>query len=215
MSVNSINFELMKNILTQMKNSVLRIKLNKCTNTGFLCKIPFPDKNNLLKVMITFTNLSKDDIIKCNKIHISLDDEKKSYEIYVEEKRKIYVNKLYNIAIIEIRKNDKFEESAFLEIDESIFDNKQNELKDMQVYLMGYPYQKNGVFSHGVITKLKEDGYTLNHLCATSEGCAGSPIMSNNSLKVVGIHIGYEKNKNYNYGIFLKKPIEEFNEMFK
>ena len=206
----------LQKILTQMKNSVFKIKINEHTNTGFLCKIPFPDKDNLLKVLITFSNLSKEDIMKLNKIHISFDNEKTISEIYIDEKTKIYLNKKYNIAFIEIRKMNKIDDSLFLEIDENIllYDN-QNKLKDMQVYLIAYPYQKEGVYSNGLIKDLKDDGYIIEHLCSSYMGCSGGPILNSNNMKVIGVHIGEAKNKKCNFGIFLKKPLEEFNELFK
>ena len=210
-----INLVSLQTILTQMKNSVFKIKINEYTNTGFLCKIPFPGKDNLLKVLITFSNLSKEDIMKLNKIHISFDNEKTISEIYIDEKTKIYLNKKYNIVIIEIRKMNKIDDSLFLEIDENIFNDNQNKLKDMQVYLIAYPYQKDGVYSNGIIKGLKDDGYIIEHLCSSNKGCSGGPILNIISMKVIGVHIGEVKNKNCNFGIFLKKPIEEFNELFK
>ena len=209
-----INLNKLHIILIQMKNSVFKIKLNEYTNTGFLCKIPFPDKNNSLKVMITFTNLSKEELKKFNEIHISFDN-KIIHEIYIDEKTKIYANKVYNISIIEIRKKNKLDDSLFIEIDESIFNDNQNKLKGMEVYSIGYPYHKEGAYSKGIIKDIKEDGYTIEHLCPSYKGFEGSPIIKIDNMKVIGVHIGEEKNKHHNIGIFLKKPIEEFNELFK
>ena len=36
-----------------MKKNVCKIKIGNEQSTGFFCKIPFPDENNLLPVFIT------------------------------------------------------------------------------------------------------------------------------------------------------------------
>ena len=56
---NKISFQILnlnfhKKIIKQMEANVCYIKTNeKSYGTGFFCKIPFPDKKNLLKVLIT------------------------------------------------------------------------------------------------------------------------------------------------------------------
>ena len=53
-SSNSISYEILETILEQMRNCICLINCKKGGNgTGFFCKIPFPDKYNLLPVLIT------------------------------------------------------------------------------------------------------------------------------------------------------------------
>ena len=70
--------------------------------------------------------------------------------------------------------------------------------------------------SYGVIKNIREDNKTIHHLCATSGGSSGSPIINKDNYQVIGIHKGAaEGGKNYNLGILLKEPIEKFNEEIK
>ena len=40
---------------------------------------------------------------------------------------------------------------------------------------------------------------------------SGAPIINLNTFKVIGIHIGKHKTSNFNLGMILRKPIDEFN----
>ena len=42
-----------KKVIEQMKKYICNISVDKCYCSGFFCKIPFPDKDNMLKVLIT------------------------------------------------------------------------------------------------------------------------------------------------------------------
>ena len=108
----SLNLEQMEYIQEQMKKSVCKIKCNNGGyGSGFFCKIPFPDNFNLLPVLITnYHVISKDDILLNKNINISLNNDKLNINIVMDKSRKIYLNdKLYDITIIELRKNDKID----------------------------------------------------------------------------------------------------------
>ena len=76
-----INFH--KKIVNQMEKSVCRIRLKDgICSTGFFCKIPFPDKNNMLKVLITNNHVINEDRLK------------KDEEIYINIKEQNYAKKL-------------------------------------------------------------------------------------------------------------------------
>ena len=49
----SISLEGTEIILEQMKKKVCKINIGRKKGTGFFCKIPYPDNNNLLTVLIT------------------------------------------------------------------------------------------------------------------------------------------------------------------
>ena len=61
-------------ILEQMKTNVCKIHLkNGEKATGFFCKIPFPDENNLLPVLITNNHVIDQSYLNLeNKITVSL-----------------------------------------------------------------------------------------------------------------------------------------------
>ena len=55
-------------ILSQMENCICKIVNDDGRKgTGFVCKIPFPDKNNLLKVLITNNHILNENDIKSGK----------------------------------------------------------------------------------------------------------------------------------------------------
>ncbi len=47
---NVISFECTRKIIEQMEKTICKIKIGEMQGTGFFCKIPFPNKNNMLNV---------------------------------------------------------------------------------------------------------------------------------------------------------------------
>ena len=65
-------------------------------------------------------------------------------------------------------------------------------------------------FSSGIIKNIRENGYSIEHLCDGREG-SGGPIINSNNFQVIAIHKGGAFNaKNFNLGTFLKNPLEIF-----
>ena len=98
-----IYLEGIKKIKEQMKKSICKIfKNGGDKGTGFFCEIPY--QQGKIKVMITNNHIIDDKYIKENdKIEISLNDDKENKSIIINNKRKIYTNKEYDITIIEIK----------------------------------------------------------------------------------------------------------------
>ena len=69
--------------------------------------------------------------------------------------------------------------------------------------------------SYGVIKDISKDNYNLKHLCETELGSSGSPLLNLHNNKVIGVHKGSQKKKNYNLATFIRKPIEEFKKIIK
>ena len=59
----------------------------------------------------------------------------------------------------------------------------------------------------------KLEGKIINHYCNTEKDSSGSPILSLNNFKVIGVHYGGSKEK-LNFGIFIKYAINEFNKKY-
>ena len=66
--------------------------------------------------------------------------------------------------------------------------------------------------SYGLIKDIIEG--KINHYCCTEEGSSGSPILSLENNKILGINYGSSGNK-LNFGIFIKNVINEFNNKVK
>ena len=72
-----ISLESTEKIITQMRNNICKIYINGNNGTGFFCKIPFPDKNNLLTVFITNNHIINQDYLdKEENITISINNDK-------------------------------------------------------------------------------------------------------------------------------------------
>ena len=190
-----------------MENYICQIKLGQNQATGFFCKIPFPDKDNELNVLIT-----TDIITKEKKIPIIFQEKNENVEINLDNK-KINTFEKFGITIIEIKKEENIKN--FLELDDSIVndilkDNEQktyiDKYKNKTIYITHYSNENLSV-SYGIVNAIfKENNWYFQHKCITNKGSSGSPIF-NLKNKIIGIH------KEYNYfnkGIFLNSPIKEF-----
>ena len=167
-----------------------------------------------MPVLITNNHvLKREDIINGKKITFSINNEKYKFEIFLDGKRKRYTNEKYDITFIEIKKDiDKLNINSFLDIDEDIFEeNYKDILKNKSIYLLHYPHGNLSEYTSGVIKGfLLDKMYIFKHTCQTQKGSSGSPIINLINHKVIGIHIGYKENNNYNLGTLLKEPINEF-----
>ena len=49
-----------------MERCICKIKIGETQGTGFFCQIPFPNKDNMLKVLITNNHVINSDILYKN-----------------------------------------------------------------------------------------------------------------------------------------------------
>ena len=207
-----VPFDTLKIIFEQIENCICRIQCPKGgVGTGFFCLIPFPNKLNLLQVLITNNhNLDKEDIEISKKIKILLNNDKSIIEINIDSQRKTYTNKNYDVTIIELKQSDGLNLNNFLEIDENIFnsiDNVKDTYTKKSIYIIYYPPGKKASYSNGIIKNISEDNFTINHLCPSVPGSSGCPLISLNEHKVIAVHKG-SSSKNWNLATILKEPIE-------
>ena len=207
----------LKKITEQIEKCSCIIECDEGKGTGFFCLIPFPNKKNLLPVLMTNNHvLSEKNLIKGNKIYIKMNNKK--FYILIDS-RKVYTNEQYDITIIEIKKNENEElnVNSFLEIDDSIQSNYGYDyFKEKSIYLIHYPKSNNlAEFAVGKIINISLDTDTIQHNCHTEKGSSGCPILDLETNKIVGIHKGYDKNKNKNVGTLIKIPLKNFCEKYK
>ena len=199
-----VTLELTNTIVEQMKKNICKIILNDGSKgTGFFCKIPFPDINNKLSVLIT-NNHVINDFNKNIKIHYN----NEYIDIILDGIIK-YTNIEYDITIIEIKdNNDKIKD--YLEIDQEIMKEGANtSFLGESIYVLQYP-EKEKLVSYGILKEIMEDkNYNFNHICSTFNGSSGSPIINLKSNKVIGVHKEADGNNNYNKGLFLNYPIKD------
>ena len=88
------------------------------------------------------------------------------------------------------------------------------------IYILNHPKGEKCHISYGSISRMLDD--QIYHTCNTDYGSSGSPILSLNSCKVIGIHCGFStetnvetrKHDNINIGTSIKKCIAEFKEKY-
>lgn len=198
---------------------ICKIKVNiNVVATGFFCLIPFPNKLQRLPVMITNNHvLESEDIIIGKKINFSINNDKISFEIVIDNKRRVYTNEEDDITIIEIINSDNLKEDSFLDIDDQIFNNNYHEIYNKKsVYLLHYPHGNNSEYSSGIIKSISLDKNCIKHSCQSQSGSSGGPIINLITHKVIGVHKGSPSNNdNCNLATFLKTVIENFNKKMK
>ena len=210
----AVSIDNMKKIMSQMENCICMIYTeNGNKGTGFICKIPFL-KN---PVLITNNHVLNENEIKNGKIIKLIINNKKPYKIEIDNSRAKYTNPDNNIdiTIIEIKPNkDGIGIDNYLELDENdINKNEENielEYPNKSIYILHYP--KGKIYaSFGLINSM-DNNKTIYHKCNTEEGSSGSPILSLETLKVIGIHCGCHSGEiKLNYGTFIKYAMDLFN----
>lgn len=99
---------------------------------------------------------------------------------------------------------------SYFEIDDNIYNSNLQYYLNKTIYLLHYPLGNRVKFSIGIIKFFDENNIDIYHLCETRKGSSGSPMINLLNFKVVGVHKGFLKNKNFNIGSFLTVPIERF-----
>ena len=198
-------------ILKQMEKNVCKIYLdNGIKGTGFFCKIPYPDKEHLLSVLVTNNHIIDEaHLRKNNKIIFSINNDKIKKQLIIGD-RIVYTSKLYDITIIQI--HDKDDINDFLELD---FDINEEYLENMlvkkSVYILHYPNNEKISVSYGIINGINlQKSWEVFHFCSTDKGSSGAPILNITNNKLIGIHKGAINNLKFNKGTALILPFKEF-----
>ena len=104
-----------------MEKNICKIKIGNKQGTGFFCKIPIPNKNEMLPVFITNNHIINEKILYDEnpeiEIEIKFDGIKK---LNLKDRYK-YTNKEYDITIIEMNEEDNI--NNYLELDDIIINN--------------------------------------------------------------------------------------------
>ena len=147
---------------------------------------------------------------KKGKIDLIINDDKIINIDTINTKRRTCFNKDYDIAIIELKKNDNIKN--FLELDDHLFnDGEDVYYKDKSIYILQYPNGDIAKVSYGTLGEFTN--YNVIHFASTLIGSSGSPILDLQTNKVIAIHKGhkdYTTKFNFNLGTFLKIPLNDF-----
>ena len=205
--IRPINIEGTKKIWEQLFTCICKVKNNQKISTGFFCKIPY---NNTTKIPVLITSYQIIDeyyFNQNNTIKLLMNDFNQLKVINLDPTRNYYFNPLYNTTIIELKDYDNI--NNFLELNDTLFENNlQNLFKEESIYILQYLNGGKASVSYGIINKL--NGFNIKHTCYINSGSIGAPILDINSNKVIGITLEPNNNLNYNEGVILKFPIEDF-----
>ena len=167
----------------------------------FFCKIPNP-------VIITSSNiLNEEYIIKNKKIFLKLYENKEKV-IELDTTRKIYINKLYDTTIIDIKNEDGI--SEFFELDENLSKiNSENYYENQTIYTPLWDEEGNKI-EYGIFEKLKNNKiyFAGENDYKNSQKLLGAPVLNLKSKKVIGINI--LNNEKKNVCILLKYIIKDY-----
>ena len=117
-----ITYECSKKNIKQIKKNIYKIKIGEEQGTGFICKIPFPNKNKMLPVLITnnhVIHVIEDKSLYNEYINIKIDIEEEKKEKIIDLKDRIkYTSEKFDITIIELKEKDNI--NNYLDLDDFI-----------------------------------------------------------------------------------------------
>ena len=210
-----ISFQCNNKIIDQMEKCTCKIKYGNEQGTGFFTKIPISKQDEFVPVLVLCNHTHKEKLEEKDVISVIIQSEKDIKKIDING-RKYYTSKKYDVTIIELKDKDNISQSHYIELDDRVIedikeenedDNNNGKYVDETIYITQYPDGELSV-SFGIVKARCEDKkYDFKHLCCTSHGSSGSPILLLNN-KVIGIH--KKGNRAYNLGTFLNYPIIEF-----
>jgi V8-like Glu-specific endopeptidase len=201
-----ITYERTDKIMKQIEKGICKIKEEKGQGTGFFCQIM--NGNKFEYVLITNNHIIDESILRKRKeLCVYILDIKKTIDI--NNTKKLYTSKDYDITIIEINK-EKENIDYFLELDELALEENP-EIYNEDVYIIQYPcsnYIQEASVSYGITKSCNNT--SIMYLCSTDYGSSGSPILKLSTHKVIGVHKLYSSSLNMNVGSFLKQSINEY-----
>ena len=204
---NSINLKGMQNFIITLDKKICRIILSDSYGSGFLCKIPYPNENDVFKVLITNNHVLNEDTLKnINKLRIEINKSQK--EINLNAERKIWTDKNLDYTIIEILNSDNFNDFLVADYNDVNDENLQNiKYLNCSILLAAYMENQQIFFNQRNIISTPNQLGKFLHDCNTVPGSSGGPIISVDNFNVIGIHKGYDKKHDKNVGILLRNII--------
>ena len=204
-----INGKAIMDYLSKALNAVCEICLSNGFGSGFFCKIPYTQNNNLLlPVLLTNNHVLSKDAIE-NDIKIKINDETKTLSL---KGRKKWTDEEMDFTCIEIKEEEDDIHTFFNLDDKILYKNYSNNCYlNQNVLIFGINKNDNQIgFSNGVIKKNKDSFFA--HTCNSFKGCSGGCIVNQFNNNVIGIHRGEIETGNkkaVNAGIYLYNVINK------
>ena len=195
------------NFVQKAINAVCEICLSNGFGSGFFCKIPFTQNNNLLlPVLLTNNHVLSSNDLK-NDIKIKINGETK---ILALKDRKTWTNQEMDFTCIEI-KEEEDNIHTFYNLDDKVLDKNYSNDCYLNQNVFIFAINKNDKqigFSNGVIKKNQDSFFA--HTCNSFPGCSGGCIVNQFNNNVIGIHRGEIETGNekiVNLGIYINNVI--------
>ena len=175
--------------------------------TGFFMNV-FP--NNTFRCLITNNHvISKEFLGKSIKLELH---NKKKIDLLLDKNiRFIKFFEVPDIAVIQIKEDDFdiIDNVDFMDYDLN-YSTGYKQYQNLDVFTLGYPFGKIIVAGAGKIYKeyKVKDFNEFEHNVPTNRGSSGSPIISLESLKIIGVHKIGDSIQNINVGVFIGYIIE-------
>ena len=202
--------QLLKTNLSDLEKYICKIN-SDVIGTGFFCKIEYNNKK--IPVLMTNYHVINDEFLNDhNYLEVYIKND--YHKININKDSKIYssTKDKYDIMIIKINKDNK-DIKNYLEIDSNIY--KEDSLltyKNEHIYILHYPNDSEKAYiSYGNGIEEQKGKYYIKHMCNTQPGSSGAPILNSSTNKVIGIHRGFLES--FNFGTFLKFPLDEFEQI--
>ena len=145
---------------------------------------------------------------ECKKIKIEIWD-KSNISLNLNYRNIIYLPGLETDITIISLKSDEFDKIEYLFFDLN-YSIGYSDYKNKEVFAAGYPKGYKLAVGSGTIHEIIDE-YEFYHNCPTDFGSSGSPIILNNTLKVIGIHKHAVPEKMLNMGTFIGEAIKAIN----
>ena len=195
------SFQKIDQCLSNVLKSICKIEIDTKGDTkmgtGFLMK--FRISSEMFFCLVSNAHVLTKQLIEENEnIIIYYDSEHASKKIKLDPKKRYIQNFRdldLDITVVEIIEEDGLADTYFL-LPEN--ESLHNSLLNSQIYIPQYMKGRELVNSRGKVTEI--NNYEITHLANTDKGSSGSPIFLENSVRVIGIHKGGNREGTENYG---------------
>ena len=198
-----IEAEKLMEIIDFSQRCMCKISFNKNNKTyfgsGFFCKLSINELgfNNKPFLMTNNHVIDLNYLQSNNEIALEINKIKKILNI---KDRYKFTNILNDFTIIEIIDSDNIDD--FFEVFPNVMSfNSERNFDDYDIIIPQFPLGNKLSISSGTIKRID---YNIIHTASTEHGSSGSPILSPDNLKLIGIHKQSYKDLNENIGSFIK-----------
>ena len=193
--------EILKEI--KKKDSIFRINLkNNKQGFCFLCEIPYEYRYDNTTESIIINN---DFINELEENKLKIINNNKIIEVDINNKFK-HIDKDYNITIINLEKSI-YEFKNYFEVN-NIF-KYENDNEESKIYILYYSNDKQIKISFGELKKTGDKKIFI-FLNSKNDFPFGSPIFDYRTKILIGYYKGYNSQKNYNEGQYMRYPLNNF-----